>query len=215
MLGDNYFRLTDCFACFLAAAKCDQHLISVPFFWPNWLHGDLYPLVNTLFGLPSFFFVLELRTDFRSQNGGFLLLKQWKNSRECIMWHIDAVTQSFTYFLRDRKSPKHYSRIKLIDWFESYHETTLSWVVNAYLCPYFSLDSSGQQRGSRGDVRCNQSTEDNHAGAEDSLLSSRQCWVWSLRPHHGVCYYPWPPVAPGFFRSGRRQGRRWPEGSNN
>jgi len=32
MLGDNYFRLTDCFACFLAAAKCDEHVISVPFF---------------------------------------------------------------------------------------------------------------------------------------------------------------------------------------
>ena len=32
MLGDNYFRLTDCFACFLAAAKCDKHVISVPFF---------------------------------------------------------------------------------------------------------------------------------------------------------------------------------------
>ena len=98
---------------------------------------------------------------------------------------------------------------------ESCHETTLSWVQNAYLCPYFPLDSSGQQRGSRGDVRCNQSTEDNHAGAEESLLSSRQCWVCSLRLHYGVCYNPWPPVAPGFFRSARKQGHRWPEGSNN
>ena len=30
-----------------------------------------------------------------------------------------------------------------------------------------------------------------------------------------VYYNPWPPVAPRFFRSARRQDRRCPEGSNN
>ena len=215
MLGDNYFRLTDCFACFLAAAKCDQHLISVPFFNQTDSTAICTHLLKLYLACPrSFLFwnyvqISDLKmVDFCCWNSG-------KNSRECIMWHIDAVTQSFTYFLRDRKSPTHYPRIKLMDWFESCHETTLPWVLNAYLCPYFPLDSSGKQHGSRGDVRCNQSTEDNHAGAEDSLLSSRRCWVWSLRLHYGVCYNPWPPVAPRFFRSGRRQGRRWPEGSNN
>ena len=121
------------------------------------------------------------------------------------------VTQSFTNFSRDRKSQRHYPRIKLIDWFESCHEMTLSWVRNAYLCPYFPLDSWGQQHGSCGDVRCNQSTEDNHAGAEDSLLSSRQCWVWSLRLHYGVCYNPWPQVVPRFLsdqKGGKAAGDR-------
>ena len=79
------------------------------------------------------------------------------------------------------------------------------------LCPYFPLDSSGHQHGNRGDVPCNQSPDDNHARAEDSLLSSRQCWVWSLLLHYGVCYNPWPPVASEFFRSPRKQGCRWPK----
>ena len=70
----------------------------------------------------------------------------------------------------------------------------------------------GSCHESRRNVRCNQTAEDNHAGAEDSLLSSRQCWVLSLWLHFGVRLNTWPPVwrqyqAPGFFGSARRQGR--------
>ena len=141
--------------------------------------------------------------------------------RRChAIFHITSVYP----FLKDRKSLKHYLRFTLVDWFG---KRGIPWhlrVATRRPCCEFEMftfahifhsTSQDQQRGSRGDVLCNQSTKDNHAGAEDSLLSSRQGWVWSLRLHYGVFYNPWPPVAPGFFRSTRRQGCRWPEGGNN
>ena len=112
MLGGSYFRLTDCFACFLAAARCDKDVISVPFFKPNWLHGDPYPLVKTLFGLPSLFFVLE-----------FQISRRWISATKTVEeqpW-MDHVTNRYCdaifLILVDRKSPKHYPGITLIDWF--------------------------------------------------------------------------------------------------
>ena len=46
------------------------------------------PLLKLYFACPSSFFLFffsELSTDFRSQEAGFLLLKRWKISRECIV----------------------------------------------------------------------------------------------------------------------------------
>ena len=121
------------------------------------------------------------------------------------IFHITSVYP----FLKNRKSLKHYPRFTLIDWFR---KRGIPWhlrVATRRHCREFEMltfahifHSTPQDSSAVVAVMspCNQSTKDNHAGAEDSLLSSRQGWVWSLRLHYGVCYNPWPPVAPGLFQ---------------
>ena len=114
MLGGNYFRLTDCFACFLAEAKCDKHVILVPY--------STVICTQTLFGLPSLCFVFFITYRFQISRRCISAAEtveeqQWMHhvTHRCChaMFHITNVHP----FLRDRKSTKHYLRITLIDWF--------------------------------------------------------------------------------------------------